>query len=117
MIASEFNSRINYYVVLATALLISNVVAISCAVAFPINSECAQPPDSQCIEMCSAEEAVATDKFPDGTSDPRPPIMSGDALLPTNLNFASANINGTKCDVNLHNPSPPLNLLYCVFLK
>ena len=101
----------------ATALLISNVAMLSCAIAFDISSDCPKPPPTHCVDSCDIADAIVTDKSPDGTSDPRPSIKIGHTLLIANLYPASANFNGAGRDADLHNPSPPLNLLHCVFLK
>jgi hypothetical protein len=117
MITSRPNSRINRLVALAIALLVSNIAALSCAMAYSIGSDCEEPPPAHCVEMCDVAEAVNSDKSPDGTSDPRPPVANFGALLTSGQNFASANGKNAACNINFQHPSPPLNLLYCVFLK
>ena len=117
MIRHRLHSCLTRLTALATALLISNVAMLSCAMAFDISSDCPEPPPTHCVDYCDIAEAIVTDKSPDGTSDPRPPIKIGHTLLIATLYPASADINGAGCDADLHNPSPPLNLLHCVFLK
>ncbi len=117
MIANKSNSRINRLVVLATTLLISNILALSCAMAFSMDADCAKLPSVQCVEMFDVAEIVVNDKAPDETHDPRPPVTNSNALLTSNLNFASANAKISACNTNFRYPSPSLNLLYCIFLK
>lgn len=117
MFKDRLHNCLTRLTVLAAALLISNVAMLSCAMAFSMSSDCQDTPPAHCIASCDIAAAIVTDKSPDGTSDPRPSVITRHTLLIANLYPASANLSNAGCDVDLHNPSPPLNLLHCVFLK
>jgi hypothetical protein len=115
--AHNWYSRV---ITIAVALLISNVAALTCAMAAAIcTTDCAEhdPAPTVCVESCAAEFAAANDKPTDNFSGFKPVGLTSYTLptLATDDHYATAKmaINNSVA----HDPPPPLNLLYCVFLK
>jgi hypothetical protein len=104
-------------IVVAAALLISNVAALSCAMAFSLCADCPDHLPVSCMESCSAAQAAINDKSPDASAYSKPPLAFPASLPAPFLAQRAAAASTTTCRINVHDPSPPLNLLYCVFLK
>jgi hypothetical protein len=103
--------------VVIVALLISNVAALSCAMAFELCSDCPDHMAASCLESCSVAQAAINDSSP-GANSYRTPSLILPASLPAPVSsWRISGTDATDCRVNIHDPSPPLNLLYCVFLK
>jgi hypothetical protein len=110
----------NWYrrlLVVAVALLISNVAALSCAMAFALCSDCPDHMPASCLESCSVAQATINDSSPDANSYSKPTLIIPASLPAPVLGSRTSATDATDCRVNVHDPSPPLNLLYCVFLK
>jgi hypothetical protein len=107
----------HHLLVVIVALLISNVAALSCAMAFELCSDCPDHMQASCLESCSVAQAAINDSSP-GANSYRTPSLTFPASLPEPvLGWGTSATDAIDCRVNVHDPSPPLNLLYCVFLK
>jgi hypothetical protein len=117
MIGFKSHNRFSRLAVLAIALLLSNIVGLSCAMAYAMCSDCLERPPIICIDTCGAVKSVISDKAPDGSSGSRPPVVFRDMLLTPEPAFVA--VTGTVRASNslLHAPSPPLHVRFCVFLK
>ena len=107
-------------IAIAVALLISNFVALTCAMASALcTTDCAEhdPAPVVCVESCASEVAAANDKPTDNFSGFKPVGLTSYTLptLETDGHFATAKMANNNSIA--HDPPPPLNLLYCVFLK
>jgi len=103
--------------VLTVALLISNVAALSCAVAMTLSSDCPDHTPVTCLESCSAAQATINDKNSGNNSYGKTTPVLPASLPAPELGQGFTTPPATNCRINVHDPSPPLNLLYCVFLK
>jgi hypothetical protein len=108
-------------IAIAVTLLISNVAALTCAMAAALcsDSDCSEhdPAPIVCVESCASEFAAANDKPADNFSGFKPVGLSSYTLptLEIDGHFATAKMANNNSIA--HDPPPPLNLLYCVFLK
>jgi hypothetical protein len=116
MNSNSQSSLFSRLTLLAMALLISNIAALSCALAFSICSECPAPERTHCVDMYDVADAVSADKGQEGTADPRTPV-AGPIATPTKTSASLANHAGAGHRGGRYNfHSPPINLLNCVFL-
>ena len=114
----SFKNRFQRIMVIMVALLISNVAALTCAVAMEICSDCPAEPSSHCIEMFDDSADVSVDKTSNETSANRPddnPFYT--TALVSTPNKKSAKTSAKKWLPKAIHSSPPINLLNCVFLK
>jgi hypothetical protein len=109
--------RIRKLAHLATAALLLNLAALSCTMAADIcMDEMGDHAPSMCADPCSSDISVAGDKSSEFKTSYTPATTS-------------AAVSGIRFDLDLgeqvdyfreywlHDPSPPINLLNCVFLK
>jgi hypothetical protein len=104
-------------VVLAIALLISNIAALSCAMAYAICADCPEHPPTLCSDPCAISDVTINDKTGDIKSDVHRPVAHTAAVLPRNtvLNPKHSPVIGHDRDHGY--PAPPRHLQFCVFLK
>jgi hypothetical protein len=103
---------------IVVALLISNVAALTCALAMDICSDCPEEPPSHCIDMFDDSGTVSVDKsskeisatYPDGN-----PFYTTELLSKSHK--ISAEISAKQWPPNAVYSPPPINVLNCVFLK
>lgn len=101
--------------VVLTALLISNVAALSCALAFSLCDDCPEPPPVHCVDLCEIADNTVGDSAPDGSVNPGYSVLP---QLPISHDYIAVTDDANKPHrYGLQHPSPPLNLLNCVFLK
>ena len=111
------HSWYRHLLVVIVALLISNVAALSCAMAFELCSDCPDHMAASCLESCSVAQAAINDSSLDANSYSKPTLIIPTSLPAPVLASRNSATDAIDCRVNIHDPSPPLNLLYCVFLK
>jgi len=100
------------------ALLISNVAALTCALAMGICSDCPEEPPSHCIDMFDGSGTVSIDKSSKKTSANQPddnPFYT--TKLVSTPDKKATKISAKKWPPKAIHSSPPINLLNCVFLK
>jgi hypothetical protein len=112
--SNRFASRL---VALVAALLVSNILMLTCALAMGSQSDCQDGPPTHCIDMCDISDAVSAEKSPDGTADPKQPIAKIVLFSTIDTTALFATSRNTTLDTNCRYHSPPINLLNCVFLK
>jgi hypothetical protein len=111
------NNFISRIVVLVATLLVSNILMLTCALAMEANSDCPDAAPIHCIDMCDMSDAVSSDKFPEGTADPKQPFAQTVLLSTIDTAALFATSRNTTLDTDCRYHSPPINLLNCVFLK
>jgi hypothetical protein len=110
------NTWVERFACLLVALLISNVLAVSCAIALALCSDCPVETPAHCVEMCEVEATVSTEDLSKKTTDHRPPVAYSEEIFPNRSSRSSECIFGPTFDLSSTH-SPPLNVLYCVYLK
>jgi len=109
--------RFNRVVLLAIALLISNIAAMSCAMAYSLCVDCPEHEPVLCVDTCATAEEAINDPAPDSKSDTFRPL----AILKIESSIDPAFNPGRISVVDRQPPdphtSPPLHLQLCVFLK
>jgi hypothetical protein len=114
----SLKNRLQRFMVIVVALLISNVAALTCAAAMEICSDCPAEPSSHCIEMFDDSADVSVDKSSNENSADRPdnnPFYTTE--LVSTSDKKSAKTLAKKWLPKAIHSSPPINLLNCVFLK
>jgi hypothetical protein len=111
------NVYLRHFISVVCALLISNIAALSCALAVTVGSDCPIPEPTHCVEMCDIAEAISIEKAPEGTSDPRTPVLGTYEVLADLFNLGTNLAIVEERANRLDTHSPPINLLNCVFLK
>jgi hypothetical protein len=102
---------------IVVALLISNVAALTCALAMDICSDCPEEPSSHCVEMFDGSAIVSVDKSSNETSAVRPdnnPFYTTEIVSTSDKKAAETSTK--KWPPNAIHSSPSINLLNCVFL-
>jgi hypothetical protein len=104
-------------IILAVALLISNIAAASCAMAYALCTECPEHVPALCESPCLTTDITVIDKTVDTKSDAHRPVAFTHAVLPLDPvdRTAQAAVVDNKHLCNFS--SPPLHLQFCVFLK
>lgn len=108
--------RLNRTILLALVLLISNVAAMSCAMAISLCIDCPEHPPVVCAEPCVESDAMLTETSPDESNNSFRPMVFLPALATVDNGTQFSAINATSnstCEL----PSLPLRLRFCVFLK
>jgi hypothetical protein len=109
--------RLNRILMLAIALLISNVAALSCAMAVALCTDCPEHPPIVCAEPCIESSALIADTSPDESSGTFRPILVLPVLTTIDEARTSANSLIARHDPFRDVPVLPLRLRYCVYLK
>jgi hypothetical protein len=112
--AHNWYSRV---IAIAVALLISNVAALSCAMASALYSDCNEHAAAACFESCLSEPVAASDKSADNHATVKTPVPTGGILAVAEPDACAAAAKIALSNFVTHDPPPPLNLLHCVFLK
>jgi hypothetical protein len=102
---------------LAIALLISNVVALSCAMAVALCTDCPEHPPAVCAEPCIESSALIADTSPDESSDTFRPTVFLPVLTAIDAARTSANNLVARHDPFRDVPVLPVRLRHCVYLK
>lgn len=110
-------NRLNRILVLALALLISNVAALSCAMAYALCTDCPEHPPIVCVEPCVESNALIADRSPDGSTDAFRPLAFLPALAAVDPSNTGSTGPTATDDLSCEIPSRPLRLRFCVFLK
>jgi hypothetical protein len=112
-------NRLNRILVLALALLISNIAALSCAMAYAlcIDTDCPKHPPVICEEPCVQSDALIADTAPEGSTEAFRPIVFLPALADVDTGRTYAATLIAKDDPSCEVPAVPLRLRFCVFLK
>jgi len=66
--------RFNRVILLAIALLISNIAAMSCAMAYSLCADCPEHEPVLCVDTCVTAEEAISDPAPDIKSDTFRPV-------------------------------------------
>jgi len=118
MQATPLKNVFQRIMVIAVALLISNVAALTCALAMEICSDCPEEPPAHCIEMFDDSTAVSVEKQTGETSatrlDNNPSYTTS---LPSTPHKKAAATSVAIWPPNAVYSPPQINLLNCVFLK
>ena len=117
MKSSRRNDPFKRFVIVAVALLISNIAALSCAMAYALCVECPDHVPTLCAEPCATTDNLINDTAIDHKADSYRPVSDPYTLLPADLALEPARSSvGDKPDTCIYS-SPPLYLQFCVFLK
>jgi hypothetical protein len=115
--SSRRNNRFKRFVVVAVALLISNIAALSCAMAYAMCAECPDNVPALCADPCATTNNLISDTAIDHKAESNRPFSDPHTLLPADLALEPAHPSvGDKPDTCNYS-SPPLYLQFCVFLK
>jgi hypothetical protein len=116
-----FGFRKNYLfrrlVVLAVALLISNIAALSCAMAYALCADCPEHPPTLCSDPCATSDVTINDKTDDIKSDVHRPVAHPVAVSSRDTVLRPKHSPVIERDHKYGYPTPPLHLQFCVFLK
>jgi hypothetical protein len=110
-------NRLKKILMLAIALLISNVAAMSCAMAVALCTDCPEHPPVVCVEPCIESSAAIADTSPDESSNTFRPIVFLPVLATIDAASTSANRPVARHDPFREVPVLPLRLRFCVYLK
>lgn len=110
------NDRLRRLVCLFVAVLISNVAAATCAVALAMCNDCPVETATHCVEMCEVDSVVNLDSSSDKKSE-RPTSFVDHASVPRISAQLISDIPASFYRPRRSSDSPPLNVLYCVYLK
>jgi hypothetical protein len=111
------NYRFNRVVLLAVALLVSNIAAMSCAMAYSLCDDCPEHTPVLCVDSCATGEAVISDQSLDTESDHFRPVSISDHASPADADYSADQFLLVENRSPDPQSSPPLHLLLCVFLK
>jgi hypothetical protein len=101
---------------LIVALFISNVVVVSCAMAYELCNVCPEHMSAPCVDPCAATDIAIQEKTGDAKSDiHRPPGHSHTVLPLAPVSKPGVAIIARHAREH-DNPAPPLRLQFCVFL-
>jgi hypothetical protein len=111
-------NRFNRIILLALVLLVSNIAAMSCAMAYEFCADCPDHAPVLCIDSCATTEAtIASDHSSEIMPDTFRPIHTSNYASPVDARFESNQFPL----INSHPPdphtAPPRHLQFCVFLK
>ena len=109
------HEQLRQLVCLLVALLISNVAAATCAVALAMCSDCPVEAATHCVEMCEVE-AVAKLDAPSDKKPERPTSYVNYTSAPHVSAVLTSDIPSSFSKPRRSSSSPPLNVLYCVYL-
>jgi len=109
--------RFNRVVLLAIALLVSNIATMSCAMAYSFCDDCPEPEPVLCIDSSATAKVAISDQSADTKSADFRPV-----LIANNVSTIDAKLTSGQFPVVDSQPpdpraSPPLHLQFCVFLK
>ena len=110
------SQKLGRLVCLLIALLISNVAAATCAAALYMDNDCPVEEPTHCAEMYEADATVTSDS-PSGKKLEQPTFFIDRSAYQTFSIQSGSNIPATFVRQRLSSDSPPLNVLYCVYLK
>jgi hypothetical protein len=102
---------------LGVALFLSNIVVVSCAMAYALCNECPDHMPTICMDSCATTDVAITDKTGDVKSNVHRPAALSYTVLPP-----IPSIKPRQSPVAYHgydhsSSSPPLYVQFCVFLK
>lgn len=121
MVNLRKKARLNRILVLALALLISNVAALSCAMAYALcveaQTDCPQHSPVKCEEPCVRSNSQIAETSSDVSSGTfRPTLyLPAPAVADREWNSVVGHIAEDELSCDL--PSLPLRLRFCVFLN
>jgi hypothetical protein len=114
---SRRNDRFKRIVIVAVALLISNIAALSCAMAYALCVECPDQAPTPCVESCATTDNLMNNTAIHQKAHSYRPVSDPYALLPADVALEPARPSvGEKPDTCNYS-SPPLYLQFCVFLQ
>lgn len=102
---------------MALALLLSNIVGLSCAMAHAVCADCPQHPPVICKQPCAAMFSVVGDKAPDGLAGFNPPAAYARVMNMMHPDAGSVSAIDSAGHAPIDGQAPELNLRFCVFLK
>jgi len=115
--SSRRNNWFKRLVIVAVALLISNIAALSCAMAYALCVECPDHVPTVCVDSCTTTDNLINDTAIDQKADSYRPVSDPYTLLPADLALASTRLPVSDKPDTCNYSSPPLYLQFCVFLK
>jgi hypothetical protein len=101
---------------LIVALFISNVVVVSCAMAYALCSDCPEHVSAPCVDPCAVTDVAIKAKTGDTKLDVHRPPVHSYTVLPVEPLSKPGIITVVRHAREHHHHSPPLRLQFCVFL-
>jgi len=109
--------RFNRVVLLAIALLVSNIAAMSCAMAYSLCDDCPEHTPVLCTDSCATTEAVISDQSLDTESDHFRPVLISSTASSIDAIYAADRFSLADNRPPDPQSSPPLHLQLCIFLQ
>ncbi|MAF83667.1 MAG: hypothetical protein CL797_06140 [Chromatiales bacterium] len=98
-------------------MLISNIVTMSCAVAYTLCDDCPKHEPVLCLDSCPTAEAAISDSAPTIISETFRPALLANSPSSIDLEFKLDRLPLPDEQPPDPRTSPPLHLQFCVFLK
>ena len=117
MVRFRKHYRVNRVVLLALALLVSNIATMSCAMAWSLCGDCQEQEPVLCIDSYATAEIAISDQSTDTKSATFRPILIANNVSTIDPNFAPGQFPIIDNQPPDPHSSPPLHLQLCVFLK